>query len=300
MSPAAHEHRSKSENTSGSTCTPAVSDTHPQDLASCAVRDILQALHNHSARRVRPAPWRIKACLTKQQGACYWCDRRIQQGEGESNQRALLESIVRADAGGTNDPDNLVAVCRSCDKRKGRLDPLGWCLTPEKRERREQALAVSHNHLLARPLSSKASVVRELKLRWANMRYAALAVCTGEAGWVAWPIVTGIPGPAAVVLRTFGGEFTTRERWTVVRLPRERFLDAVWMLIDTNGFVRPLPLPGCPDGTLKDDPERARWAETYIDMNDIVRRRPPLPSRWRPSSPDIRRFLPPESSLSGA
>lgn len=282
MKTPAQEHPSKSHNTSGPTSLPAVSSMQHPALTTCAVPDVLKALHEHRTKRVSAAPWRIKACLTAQQKTCYWCERPIDQGEGESHRRAQLDLIVRVDAGGTNDPANLAAVCKTCDKRKATQDPLIWCTTPEKMGRRESALSASRNHLPARPLSSKASVVREMRRRWANPRYAVLAACTGNAGWVAWSVVTSIPGAAAVLLRTYGGVLTTLERWTVVRLPRERFLEAVWMLIETNGFVRPLSLPGHPDDTPQDDPERARWAETYSDVNDLVRRRPALPNRWRP------------------
>lgn len=59
---------------------------------------------------------------------CVWCGVNVTAGPGAS---ATLDHVIGRDAGGTNEANNLVTCCVSCNSRRKDLDWLTWVSQPQ-------------------------------------------------------------------------------------------------------------------------------------------------------------------------
>lgn len=196
----------------------------------------------------------------------------------------VTDHLVPVGQGGPNIGQNLRPSCSSCNTLKGNADWLlfGKAIDPKDiKAARLAMLALVPNHLIRDPRSAwkRDDVCRSLNRRWQVPRCAMFASCCDDYGYVGWPIegtrTIGKDIRAAIVA---SGAVRVADGLAVAfRVPREKFLELVWDLIDRNAWVRRLDIPGHPDATLRDDPELARWSETYRNVGEIVLRRPYVP-----------------------
>ena len=63
---------------------------------------------------------RLALALHRDHGRCVWCRRQLRPGE------ASLEHVVPKLKGGPAWPENEVAACRPCNRRRGHTSPLEW------------------------------------------------------------------------------------------------------------------------------------------------------------------------------
>lgn len=79
------------------------------------------ALRNRRARKLKAPGKHTRADvlrqIEKQSGHCFWCSEAIPSG------KHTVDHYVPLTKGGSNNPDNLVIACRSCNSRKWALDP---------------------------------------------------------------------------------------------------------------------------------------------------------------------------------
>lgn len=61
----------------------------------------------------------INSIYTHQRGRCKYCGVRLRQ-------RYAIDHVMPMSRGGANTPENIVAACIRCDKRKGSRTPEEW------------------------------------------------------------------------------------------------------------------------------------------------------------------------------
>jgi len=83
-----------------------------------------------------------------------------------------------------------------------------------------------------------------------------------------------------------GGEVLSEGQTTLLRLPVDAFLGAVWALIEAHGIVVPLEVPG--DGQVDDDDWRECWRHRVMDPVSNHKR---VPMTGGPALPHAPRVL---------
>ena len=68
----------------------------------------------------QPRPERLRHALEREGGRCVWCRRALRPGE------ASLEHVVPRLKGGPSWPENELAACRTCNRRRGHASPVAW------------------------------------------------------------------------------------------------------------------------------------------------------------------------------
>jgi hypothetical protein len=119
--------------------------------------------------------------------------------------------------------------------------------------------------------------MRMLETRWQYPRTAFFAACVEDEAFIGIrPRMTCGPETTALLSAYPSVGFgDPGRRGRVWHMPRASFVPLVWELVGLNGWVRRLDLdPEFPDATPQDDPNLARWAETYANIGEIVLRRP--------------------------
>ncbi|WP_313318657.1 hypothetical protein [Stenotrophomonas sp.] len=207
--------------------------------------------------------WQRKASLAEFGNACAFCTAPLDLSSPKSWTAAAL---VPAQLGGPSGVvENWVPSCRSCASRKGLRDVVSWLdwqalAAPDRvallLARRRSALLYAENHFT--PLSRHSKRERLLshlgfRFRQARFRiYAWSGVVDGErVCLVGWSTRAGDPLSLAESLLALrfrdGGEVLVEGQTTLIRVPAEGFLDAVWRLIEGHGIVVELDVPGgCP------------------------------------------------------
>lgn len=204
--------------------------------------------------------WQRKAGLAEFGNACAFCSAPLDLSSPKS---WTATSLVPAQLGGpAGVVENWVPACRPCAAAKGLRDVVSWSKWQAKAdpdrvalllERRRAALLYAENHLT--PLSRHATrerVVAHLAGRFQSPRFRVHAwsgVINGaRVCLVGWSTRAGDPvalGESLLALRFGdGGEVLVEGQTTLVRVPAEGFLDAVWRLIEAHGIIVPLNLPG--------------------------------------------------------
>ncbi|MEA9920784.1 hypothetical protein ABQZ99_013670 [Xanthomonas hortorum pv. vitians] len=204
--------------------------------------------------------WQRKASLAEFGNACAFCTAPLDLSSPKSWTAAAL---VPAQLGGPSGVvENWVPSCRSCTSRKGLRDVVSWSdwqasAAPDRvallLERRRAALLYAENHLT--PLSRHATrerVVAHLAGRFQSPRFRVHAwsgvIDGARVCLVGWSTRAGDPlalGESLLALRfRDGGEVLVEGQTTLIRVPAEGFLDAVWRLIEAHGIVVPMDVLG--------------------------------------------------------
>ncbi len=246
--------------------------------------------------------WQRKASLAEFGNACAFCTAPLDLSSPKSWTAAAL---VPAQLGGPSGVvENRVPSCRSCASRKGLRDVVSWSdwqasAAPDRvallLERRRAALLYAENHFTPLSRHSKRErLLAHLSARFGNPRfrvYAWSGVVDGErVCLVGWSTRAGDPlalGEALLALRMRdGAEVLAKGQVSLLRLPTEGFLGAVWALIEGHGIVLPLDVPG--DGPVVPGDWRECWRHRVMDAVTNHKR---VPMTGGPALPHASRVL---------
>jgi len=249
-----------------------------------ALAAFVNRLHDMAqAQRTEHSPFWARKILTHPDPAigygnkCVYCGTALGLHGEAGTVRCTAGYVVSLSAGGPNIVASMVPACDTCNINKG---PNDWLLfkrarDPSKiRNLRLEMLKISRNHLVRDPRENwkKLDVQRVLAKRWSLSRTTFYACCLDGVALIGarpkakWSAETSkvLDGLEAI---PFSRGVSV---WTV---SRDKFLSVVWSLIDLNALVNRIDIPGHQDTTPSDDPELARWAETYRNVGEIVLRR---------------------------
>lgn len=223
--------------------------------------------------------WQRKAGLAEFGTACAFCSGPLDLSSPKS---WTATSLVPAQLGGpVGVVENWVPACRPCAASKGLRDIVSWkeweaSATPDRvallLERRRSALLYAENHFTPLSRHSKRErLLAHLSARFDKPRfrvYAWSGEMDGErVGLVGWSTRSGDAlalSEALLALRMRdGGEVLAEGQVTLLRLPVDAFLRAVWALIESHGIVVPLDVPG--GGPLDVDDWRECWHHRVMD-----------------------------------
>ena len=246
--------------------------------------------------------WNRNALLSEFGSCCAFCSAPL---DGSSGRSWLAVALVPPQLGGpANVVKNWVPACRPCAAAKGLRDVVSWSewqasAAPDRvallLERRRSALLYAENHFT--PLSrhtTRERVLAHLAARFEKPRFQVYAWCgvlDGESvGLVGWSTRHGDPsavGEALLALRMRdGAEVLAEGQVTLLRIPPDRFLPAVWSLIEAHGIVVELDVPG--GGPLDADDWKECWRHR---VQDPVSNHKRLPMTGGPALPHAPRVL---------
>jgi len=244
--------------------------------------------------------WQRKAVLAEFGNACAFCSTPLDLASPKS---WTATSLVPAQLGGpAGVVENWVPVCRRCAAKDLR-DLVSWkewqaSAAPDRvallLERRRAALLFAENHFTPLSRHSKRErLLSHLSARFAKPRFQVYA-WSGEVDGervclVGWNSRSGDPlalSEALLALRMRdGGEVLAEGQVTLLRLPVDAFLRAVWALIEAHGIVVPLDVPG--DGPLDADDWRECWRHRVMDPVSNHKRVPMTEGQALPHAPRV-------------
>ncbi len=256
--------------------------------------------------------WQRKAGLAEFGNACAFCSGPLELSSPKS---WTATSLVPAQLGGpVGVVENWVPACRPCAASKGLRDIVSWkewkaSATPDRvallLERRRSALLYAENHFTPLSRHSKRErLLSHLSARFDKPRFRVYA-WSGEVDGervclVGWSTRAGDPsavGEALLALRMRdGAEVLAEGQVTLLRVPVDAFLRAVWSLIEDHGIVVQLDVPG--GGPLDANDWRECWRHRVMDPVSNHKRVPmaggpslPHPPKVLSTNPDSVRRL---------
>lgn len=245
--------------------------------------------------------WQRKAVLSEFGNACAFCCSPMDLSSPKS---WTATPLVPAQLGGpASVVENWVPACRPCAAAKGLRDIVCWKEWRAKAdpdrvalllERRRSALLYAKNHFTPLSRHSKRErVLSHLSARFSKPRFRVYA-WSGEVdgervGWVGWSTRSGDALALSETLLALrmrdGGEVLAEGQVTLLRLPVDAFLRAVWALIEAHGIVVPLDVPG--DGPLDADDWRECWRHRVMDPASNHKRVPMTEGQALPHAPRV-------------
>lgn len=246
--------------------------------------------------------WQRRAGLADFGNACAFCSAPLDLSSPKSWTATLL---VPAQLGGpTSVVENWVPACRPCAVSKGLRDVSTWSEWRAKADpdrvalllgRRRSALLYAENHFTPLSRHSKRErLLSHLSARFAKPRFQVYA-WSGEVDGervclVGWNSRSGDPlalSEALLALRMRdGGEVLAEGQVTLLRLPADGFLGAVWALIEAHGLVVELDVPS--GGPLDVGDWRECWRHR---VQDPVSNHKRVPMTGGPALPHAPRVL---------
>ncbi|MFE7603526.1 hypothetical protein, partial [Streptomyces sp. NPDC057494] len=245
--------------------------------------------------------WQRKAVLAEFGNACAFCSAPLDLASPKS---WTATPLVPAQLGGpVGVVENWVPACRPCAAAKGLRDIVCWkewqaSATPDRvallLERRRSALLYAENHFTPLSRHSKRErLLSHLLARFARPRFQVYA-WSGEVDgervcMVGWNSRSGDALALSETLLALrmrdGGEVLAEGQVTLLRLPVDAFLRAVWALIEAHGIVVPLDVPG--DGPLDADDWRECWRHRVMDPASNHKRVPMTEGQALPHAPRV-------------
>lgn len=245
--------------------------------------------------------WQRKAGLAEFGNACAFCSAPLDLSSPKS---WTATSLVPAQLGGpTSVVENWVPACRSCAAAKGLRDVVSWSdwqasADPDRvallLERRRSALLYAENHFTPLSRHSKRErLLSHLLARFARPRFQVYA-WSGEVDgervcMVGWNSRSGDALALSETLLALrmrdGGEVLAEGQVTLLRLPVDAFLRAVWALIEAHGIVVPLDVPG--GGPLDANDWRECWRHRVMDPVSNHKRVPMTGGHALPHAPRV-------------
>lgn len=246
--------------------------------------------------------WQRKAGLVEFGNACAFCSAPL---DLSSPQSWTATPLVPAQLGGpTSVVENWVPSCRPCATAKGLRDVASWkewqaSAAPDRvallLARRRSALLYAENHFTPLSRHSKRErLLAHLSARFDKPRFRVYA-WSGEVdgervGLVGWSTRAGDPsavGESKLVLRLRdGAEVLAEGQVTLLRVPPDAFLGAVWALIEAHGIV--VELDVLEGGPLDVEDWRECWRHR---VQDHVSNHKRVPMTGRPALPHAPRVL---------
>lgn len=203
------------------------------------VPQVIEAARHAKSLNKRLPYWLLSIATHDQAGRCFWC----------SNPAPVLvaDRMVRCEAGGTNAPSNVIAVCSACRSKVGTADPMAWCVrAPAKQERRCQALDLALCHPVSEPLKDRGTKLKRLRARWEHPRFTAFL----HRGWrdatLVWPAKAMPPSHLGALLRSVG-LVERHGKWWAAVVPADKADSALAVLVEHNGLLRTVSFPSFPE-----------------------------------------------------
>lgn len=247
--------------------------------------------------RTKTSRWQRDAARTAFRNVCAFCSAPLDQSSPKS---WTATSLVPAQLGGpAGVVESWVPACRPCAAAKGLGDVVSWSewqasATSDRvtllLERRYSALLYAENHVTPLPRHSKRErLLAYLSARFAKPRFRVHA-WSGEVDGERCCLVGGSTragdpsaiGEALLALRMRDG---AEGQVSLLRLPTDGFLGAVWALIEAHGVVVPLDAPG--DGPVDDDDWRECWRHRAMDPVSNHERAPMTGGPALPHAPRV-------------
>ncbi|WP_031421753.1 hypothetical protein [Xanthomonas euvesicatoria] len=245
--------------------------------------------------------WQRKAVLSEFGNACAFCCSPMDLSSPKS---WTATPLVPAQLGGpASVVDNWVPACRPCAAAKGLRDVVSWSEWQAKAapdrvalllERRRSALLYAENHFTPLSRHSKRErVLSHLSARFSKPRFRVYA-WSGEVdgervGLVGWSTRSGDAlalSEALLALRMRdGAEVLTEGQVTLLRVPVDGFLTAVWSLIEDHGLVVELDVLG--GGPLDANDWRECWRHRAMDPVTNHKRVPMTGGQALPHAPRV-------------
>lgn len=245
--------------------------------------------------------WQRKAGLAEFGNACAFCSGPLDLSSPKS---WTATPLVPAQLGGpTSVVENWVPSCRPCAAAKGLRDVVSWSEWRAKAdpdrvalllERRRSALLYAENHFTPLSRHSKRErLLSHLLARFARPRFQVYA-WSGEVDgervcMVGWNSRSGDALALSETLLALrmrdGGEVLAEGQVTLLRLPVDAFLRAVWALIEAHGIVVPLDVPG--GGPLDANDCRECWRHRVMDPVSNHKRVPMTGGHALPHAPRV-------------
>lgn len=218
---------------------------------------------------------------------CVYCQSPV---DASSPKQSVINYLVPTQLGGPLVDENRVLSCFACARGKGHKDLVSWSgfhLIGDASHRqallhqRLKVLSVAPNHLTqTRPNAPRATVIRELNRRWDNPRFTLYALHGVERSWIGWTARNGAKDAlalAAVLLRYSCQAVSLQSgKVTLYELPSDKFLDAVWVLIEHHALVKQLAVDGVDSVPQDPDNWQHYWPLHLEHLSDLQRRRPRL------------------------
>lgn len=199
------------------------------------------------------APWwrlHFERCST--QTHCPYCNTNLIEKVVDNGIRKgsfSCDHLIPVMLGGREMSQNLVYSCPSCNSKKGNKDWLNWgvAVDPEamKARRLEAFKHAVENHTTrtAEERSTEKKLLKVLHKRWANQRFACYVWMGKDYTIIGWKPGCNLPDYFRAVLDEQGKpeHVVLDSGYGAALVPKKHAYDAIWALIELNGFFRPLP-----------------------------------------------------------
>lgn len=260
---------------------------------------ILSSITQADLYRFQPfKAWQLRSRIKDQAHLCPYCKVHL---AALNARQVILNFIVPLSLGGPETPDNLLSTCRACGFRKKSVDlvslPAFAALPDTERSpllsRRSEILLQSRNHLTPHfPNSKRELVARHLENRFTFPRFRAFAAQSSTCSWIGWSDKSGAleARDAAAVLLRFSAQALPvyAPPISLFQVDNSAFLDGVWSLIERNGLIEQLNIPGLPAPDLDASDWRNCWPRTFANLTDLTRRHSLIDRDPAPTPPRVR------------
>lgn len=254
--------------------------TQPDPRDALVLAALLRA---DSPVRVHHKAWHRATLPSDTAAACAYCSKDLTTA---LPREAMFSYLVPLALGAPSISENRVLACASCAQSRFGTDLVAWPRLSEipadnceqLLARRALMLRQAANHLTPHgPRSAPLAILHHLENRFTHPRFRAFAYSTSDRAWIGWRTHKGEQrdkqGPAGLLRWGHGAVPVGNDKTTCFCLPADRFLDAVWDLIEHNGLLIPLKVDGLDAGGFPTDDWRVAWPKTFTRVQDLVRRR---------------------------
>lgn len=269
-------------------------------LATRVAQAIVDA--NTALSSAAPSRSRRKTVSHLDPNHCTYCHALFDK---EAPRSHAVDLLVPHAHGGKTNRENLVLACPTCSASKQSHDLLSWPRlndfphANELKALRLKSFEHADNHLTSlRAGVEMDRLLAALRQRWSMPRVRVYALHGSQTSYLGWVVHRGAPVDYGLVrlLASSGHEavLECESPTTVYSLPRSRFLDLVWQLIDANALVSPLRTDDPDLRPVDADPSDWQhfWPVHFDNLADLRRRRPrgggllPAPGKPRELSED--------------
>ena len=251
----------------------------PSELAA-AMRERLEKTQIYTSRIPE---WRRNVYADKWGGRCLYCGVPFigmkPAIDGRQPVPVTADHLFPLTQGGLDVTQNMITCCLSCNASKSNQDWIAWGQAVDRKElmkRREGALMHGvFNHLTRDPSirKNKKKLLEHMRKRWAHPRFTVFTWCGPHYATFAFKRRQNMLTEDTLAILMFQGNaqlFYWDETYRQVAVvPRDRFLDTAWALIEAHGYLKRVGPRGYEDCTPKDEPDAARWGEVFADFRTL-------------------------------
>lgn len=227
---------------------------------------------DEAATLYRPHTWMRKWAARQQDARCAYCSAPVSVAAKVLPGQAFVDLLVPVAAGGIANVENVVLCCPTCKSLKGAKDWLGFAKAFNRKAitaQRVKALMLSDNHVLPLSVKTRGVALDTFAKRFASPRFRVSAGVYQPAGFFAWDkdsLANARNGELLAQLRFgFGGKNLSTDRWGLFEVPRDRWHEAAWDLIEQNALLTAVEMSDVEEMTYPafthelEDEHKERW-----------------------------------------